>query len=109
MMFPVADLPVGLRELAYALPLFHVTELNRLLMFGTEQCVSWVLWVCPLYLLAVTGMEADPAALPRCCAEFTALVDALFAVPLKRAMIESSDGHSLMKSVSAFRSDGRSL
>lgn len=55
MVFPVSDLPHGLRELAYALPLFHVTELNRLLLFGPEACVDFV-WVCPLYLLAVTAL-----------------------------------------------------
>ncbi|MGE0710044.1 MAG: ABC transporter permease [Planctomycetota bacterium] len=55
MVFPVADLPAGLRELAYALPLFHVTELNRLLMFGPARCVSFV-WLCPLYLLVVTAL-----------------------------------------------------
>lgn len=55
MVFPVGDLPPGLRHLAWALPLFHVTELNRLLMFGPERCVSFV-WVCPLYVLAVTAV-----------------------------------------------------
>lgn len=55
MVFPVSDLPVVLRQLAYALPLFHVTELNRLLLFGPEQCVSFV-WACPLYLLVVTSL-----------------------------------------------------
>lgn len=55
MMFPVADLPPVLREVAYSLPLFHVTEVNRLLMFGPEQCVGWV-WACPLYLLLVTTL-----------------------------------------------------
>jgi len=53
MVFPVSDLPHGLRELAYALPLFHVTELNRLLLFGPAHCVSFV-WVCPVYLLVAT-------------------------------------------------------
>jgi len=55
MVFPVADLPAGVRQLAYALPLFHVTELNRLLLFGPEHCVDFV-WVCPLYLLVVTPL-----------------------------------------------------
>lgn len=50
MVFPVSDLPGGLRELAYALPMFHVTELNRLLVFGPERCVPFV-WVCAPYLL----------------------------------------------------------
>jgi len=50
MVFPVGDLPHGARELAYALPLFHVTELNRLLLFGPEHCVSFV-WVTPIYVL----------------------------------------------------------
>jgi len=54
MVFPVADLPAGLRELAYALPLFHVTELNRLLLFGPEHCVAWVA-ASPVYLVAVTA------------------------------------------------------
>jgi lipooligosaccharide transport system permease protein len=63
MMFPVADLPRGLRELAYALPLFHVTELNRLLLLGPERCDPLVR-LSPLYLvvasavLLVTGIRA---------------------------------------------------
>ncbi|RMG13142.1 MAG: ABC transporter [Planctomycetota bacterium] len=63
MVFPVSDLPPGLRELAYALPLFHVTELNRLLLYGPGACVDFV-WVCPLYLalaaplLAASGLRA---------------------------------------------------
>jgi lipooligosaccharide transport system permease protein len=55
MVFPVGDLPAGLREVAYALPLFHVTELNRLLMFGPEACVSFV-WASPVYLVVVTAL-----------------------------------------------------
>lgn len=55
MMFPVSDLPTGLEQLAYALPLFHVTELNRFLLFGKDACVEWV-WVCPIYLVAVAGL-----------------------------------------------------
>ncbi|MCO5168885.1 MAG: ABC transporter permease [Planctomycetes bacterium] len=55
MVFPVADLPPGLRELAYALPLFHVTELNRLLVFGPGPCVPFV-WVCAPYLLVATTL-----------------------------------------------------
>ncbi len=54
MMFPVSDLPQGLEQLAYALPLFHVTELNRFLLFGKDACVEWV-WLCPLYLAAVAS------------------------------------------------------
>lgn len=53
MVFPVSDLPRGLRELAYALPMFHVTELNRLLVFGPDRCVPFV-WVCAPYLLVTT-------------------------------------------------------
>ena len=49
MVFPVSDLPVGLRQVAYALPLFHITELNRLLLFGSKACVEFV-WVCPIYV-----------------------------------------------------------
>lgn len=55
MVFPVADLPPGLRHVAYALPLFHVTELNRLLVFGPGVCVPFV-WVCLPYLLVVTTL-----------------------------------------------------
>ncbi|MBL4845980.1 MAG: ABC transporter permease [Planctomycetes bacterium] len=55
MMFPVSDLPVGLQQVAYALPLFHVTELNRYLLFGSDHCVSWV-WVCPIYLVVVASL-----------------------------------------------------
>jgi lipooligosaccharide transport system permease protein len=55
MVFPVADLPGGLREFAYSLPLFHVTELNRLLLFGPEACVDFV-WASPVYLLVVTAL-----------------------------------------------------
>lgn len=55
MVFPVSDLPGGLRQLAYALPLFHVTELNRLLLLGPEHCVKWVA-LSPLYLLVVTTL-----------------------------------------------------
>ena len=53
MVFPVSDLPNGMRQIAYALPLFHVTELNRLLLFGRDACVDFV-WVCPIYLVVVT-------------------------------------------------------
>jgi lipooligosaccharide transport system permease protein len=53
MVFPVTDLPHGLRELAYALPMFHVTELNRLLLFGPGRCVPFV-WVCAPYVLVLT-------------------------------------------------------
>jgi lipooligosaccharide transport system permease protein len=53
LVFPVADLPHGLREVAYVLPMFHVTELNRLLLFGPARCVSFV-WVCAPYLLVLT-------------------------------------------------------
>ena len=60
MVFPVADLPNGVRQLAYAMPLFHVTELNRLLLFGSEHCVDFV-WVCPLYLLLVTPLLSASA------------------------------------------------
>ncbi len=55
MVFPVADLPVGLRELAYALPLFHVTEVNRLLLLGPEHCVPLV-GLSPVYLVVVTAL-----------------------------------------------------
>jgi lipooligosaccharide transport system permease protein len=55
MVFPVADLPPGVREVAYALPLFHVTELNRLLMFGPQACSSLVVASAP-YLLAMTAV-----------------------------------------------------
>lgn len=55
MMFPVSDLPVALRAVAYALPLFHVTEINRFLLFGAERCVPWV-WVCPIYLVALAAL-----------------------------------------------------
>ncbi len=55
MVFPVGDLPHGLRELAYALPLFHVTELNRLLLFGPEH-VDPLVWLSPAYLLVATGV-----------------------------------------------------
>jgi lipooligosaccharide transport system permease protein len=55
MVFPVSDLPPILREIAFALPLFHVTELNRLLLFGPQACVSFV-WVCPIYLVVVTSL-----------------------------------------------------
>ena len=55
MVFPVSDLPVGLCQLAYALPLFHVTETNRWLIHGAASCVPWV-WVCPLYLLGVGAL-----------------------------------------------------
>ena len=37
------------------------------------------------------------------------IVDTLLEFPLNRAMSESSEEHSLMKSVNEFRSDGRSL
>ncbi len=54
MVFPVSDLPPGMRELAYALPAFHVTELNRLLIFGPERCVPFV-WVCAPYVVLATA------------------------------------------------------
>jgi lipooligosaccharide transport system permease protein len=57
MVFPVADLPMGLRHVAYALPLFHVTELNRLLLFGPEHCVDFVPWCAP-YLVLVAGLAS---------------------------------------------------
>jgi len=55
MVFPVSDLPHGFRELAYALPLFHVTEVNRALLFGPEHCVGFW-WVCPIYLVCVAAL-----------------------------------------------------
>lgn len=55
MVFPVADLPAGLRQLAYALPLFHVTELNRLLLFGAAKA-SPLVWASPLYLLVACAL-----------------------------------------------------
>ena len=55
MLFPASDLPPGLEQVAYVLPLFHVTELNRLLLFGDspERVVDWVVG-CAIYLLVLT-------------------------------------------------------
>ena len=53
MVFPVHDLPHGLREVAYALPLYHVTEVNRALVLG-----SWRpdVGLSAAYLLVVTPL-----------------------------------------------------
>jgi len=56
MMFPVQDLPQGLKYVAIALPMFHVNETFRLLVSGPQHLsVPWA-WACPFVLcvLAVT-------------------------------------------------------
>ena len=59
MLFPVQQLPFLFEYLAYALPLFHFTELNRYLLFGYQEgrIVEW-LWFCPVYLAVVTPLLA---------------------------------------------------
>ena len=50
LMFPVQDLPAGLRAVAYELPMFHVNETFRLLTSGAGHAsVAWVA-VCPVVL-----------------------------------------------------------
>lgn len=53
MMFPVQELPAGLKYLAFALPMFHVIETFRLVVSGPEHVsVEWA-WACPLVLVAM--------------------------------------------------------
>jgi ABC-type polysaccharide/polyol phosphate export permease len=54
-MFPVQELPAGLKYLAYGLPMFHVIESFRLITSGPEHVsVSWA-WICPIVLLALAA------------------------------------------------------
>ena len=52
LMFPVQELPVGLRTATYLTPMFHAIETVRLLGWGsTHASVPWA-WACPVVLLA---------------------------------------------------------
>ncbi len=53
LMFPVQELPHGLREVAYATPMFHVIETFRLLVSGPSHAsVPWA-WACPFVVVAL--------------------------------------------------------
>jgi len=56
MMFPVQDLPQGLKYVAIALPMFHVIETFRLLVSGPRHLSMPWAWVCPFVLIALAVM-----------------------------------------------------
>lgn len=50
-LFPVEELPYGLKWVAYSLPMFHVVETFRLIVSGPDKTsVSWAVF-CPLILI----------------------------------------------------------
>lgn len=54
--FPLSELPVGLRYLAYVLPLWHSVELSRSLYAGTFEALPGLLHLAYLAGLSATGL-----------------------------------------------------
>jgi lipooligosaccharide transport system permease protein len=58
LMFPVEQLPYGLKWAAYSLPMFHVVETFRMIVSGADKVsVSWAP-LCPLILTAMAFVFA---------------------------------------------------